>query len=232
MASGQAFEETLARNCTLRPVDPRLPCLFFDAVLAANPDVVHLQNHDSNLVLGRTSAGTTVLSTDTRGLRFRTKVPDTTYARDLCASFARGDIRGSSFASSIDPDGQSWDDQDDPETGERCIVRTIHAVSSLSDVSTVCSPAYLGTFSGVDVRARPPGIPSEFRSRILRTATATDDPCQCECEACVGGDCAGCTNEACDDENCGGCPMQDTRWSRATGAQKSRERRLKLALAE
>lgn len=32
--------------------------------------------------------------------------------------------------------------------------------------------------------------------------------CECECDACMAGNCAGCTNPECVDANCKGCPQQ------------------------
>jgi len=55
----------------------------FRRILATNPDVVCLFNHDMNSVLGRTSAGTLRLSEDRKGLAFECDLPNTTVGRDL-----------------------------------------------------------------------------------------------------------------------------------------------------
>ena len=108
----------------------------FDNVLS--DDVRALINHDSNLILGRTKADTLFLSVDDTGLRYEINPPQTRYAADLLLSVKRGDVSQSSFAFSIDRD--SWDEDDDGR-----IIRTIHAVKRLYDVSPVTFPAYPDT---------------------------------------------------------------------------------------
>ena len=56
----------------------------FDDVLYN--DVRALINHDPNLVLGRTTNGTLELSVDERGLKYRVKLGNQTYARDFYES--------------------------------------------------------------------------------------------------------------------------------------------------
>src|SRR5689334_3189025 len=55
-------------------------------------DVRSLFNHDANLILGRTKAGTLLLEEDPTGLLTQTFPPDTSYARDLAVSMERGDV--------------------------------------------------------------------------------------------------------------------------------------------
>lgn len=103
-------------------------------------DVVALFNHDSNFVLGRTSADTLTLKRDKKGIFMETTPPDTTWARDLMVSMRRGDIKQQSFAFRVLPDGQSWDE--DPDTG--AVIRTITGMR-IFDVSVVTTPAYSQT---------------------------------------------------------------------------------------
>lgn len=105
----------------------------FDGVLG--DDVRALINHDSNLVLGRTTAGTLSLSVDARGLVYDVDMPDTSYARDLMVSMGRGDVNQSSFGFIVDRD--SW-----TEDEEGRIIRTIQSFRQLIDVSPVTIPAY------------------------------------------------------------------------------------------
>jgi HK97 family phage prohead protease len=124
---GGMFRETIDRkafNKTLKEADVR-------AVL----------NHDPNLVLGRSSAGTLRLSTDTRGLFYRVDMPNTTYANDLIESMRRGDIAESSFAFRTIVD--EWD-----QTDQQMPTRTLKEVH-LVDVSPVTYPAYDKTTSGL-----------------------------------------------------------------------------------
>jgi HK97 family phage prohead protease len=102
----------------------------FDDVL--DNDVRALINHDPNLVLGRTTNGTLELSVDERGLKYRVKLGNQTYARDFYESVKRGDINQSSFAFTIDQ--QSWN--------EERTLRSVDKVRTLLDVSPVTYPAY------------------------------------------------------------------------------------------
>ncbi|MEZ2896544.1 HK97 family phage prohead protease, partial [Providencia rettgeri] len=108
----------------------------FDDVL--KDDVRGLFNHDPNYILGRTAAGTLSLSVSERGLVYDITAPDTQTIRDLVlAPMQRGDINQSSFAFRVARDGEDWY-QDD----EGVIIREIHKVSRLFDVSPVTYPAY------------------------------------------------------------------------------------------
>lgn len=108
----------------------------FDDVL--NNDVRGLFNHDPNYILGRTTAGTLSLTVNERGLVYDITAPDTQTIRDLVlAPMQRGDINQSSFAFRVARDGEDWY-QDD----EGVIIREIHKVSLLFDVSPVTYPAY------------------------------------------------------------------------------------------
>lgn len=114
------FRETIARGA-------------FDDVL--NNDVRALMNHDPNLVLGRTGAGTLELELDDTGLKYRVHLGEQQYAKDLYESVKRGDISQSSFAFTIAE--QSWN--------ENRTVRSVDKVATLLDVSPVTYPAYKDT---------------------------------------------------------------------------------------
>lgn len=102
-------------------------------------DVRGLKNHDPAMLLGRTKSGTMRLAIDETGLRYEIDVPDTQVGRDLMTEVERGDIDGSSFSFTTEPDGDSWDDSTDPPT------RTLTNVRDLYDVGPVAYPAYLDT---------------------------------------------------------------------------------------
>ena len=106
----------------------------FDKVM--DNDVRAVFNHDINMVLGRSSAGTLRLSTDDEGLAYEIDLPNTSYARDLHESVKRGDIKENSFKFSVMRDSWAYDD----ETGGE--IRTIEEVSRLMDVGPVAFPAY------------------------------------------------------------------------------------------
>ena len=105
----------------------------FDDVLG--DDVRALINHDSNLILGRTTSKTLRLSVDEVGLRYEVDLPNTSYANDLAVVMERGDVSQSSFGFQVDKD--SWSEDE-----EGRIIRTVEKVSRLYDVSPVTFPAY------------------------------------------------------------------------------------------
>lgn len=111
----------------------------FDRALRED-DVRGLYNHDDNLPLGRTGAGTMRLSVDDRGLRYEIDPPDTQAARDLLVSLGRGDVTGSSF--SFLPRDTTTRRVEKLYVLERNDVR-------LFDVGPVVFPAYAGTEAGV-----------------------------------------------------------------------------------
>lgn len=102
-------------------------------------DIRALVDHDSRLILGRTSAGTLRVSEDDTGLAIEIDPPDTTYARDLLVSMQRGDITAMSFSFIVGDDGQEWA-RDPDETGHW--TRTIMRFDQVFDVSPVTYPAY------------------------------------------------------------------------------------------
>ena len=178
----------------------------FTRAIEERHDVRHLINHDPSLVLGRTKAGTTDLSEDSKGLKFRTELPDTSYAGDLFASVQRGDIDECSFG--FVAVKTAWIDAQDPDNPDyQRSIRELYDVD-LFDISTVTYPAYPGTNTTAERSLRalwPDGVPAEIRSHMNR---AESDECACDCAACADGDCAECSNADCEDENCAGCPAQ------------------------
>jgi HK97 family phage prohead protease len=74
---------------------------------------------------------------DSNGLKYRVKLPDTTFARDLRQLIKDGIIHQSSFAFTVKE--QRWTKPD--KSGEPH-VRTITKVNRLYDVSPVTTPAY------------------------------------------------------------------------------------------
>lgn len=107
----------------------------FDGVL--ENDVRALIDHDSGRVLGRSSAGTLRMSVDATGLKYEVDLPDTQEARDLLTLIKRGDVRESSFGFTVAHRGDDWAENEDGQ-----IIRTIHKVQRLYDVSPVAFPAY------------------------------------------------------------------------------------------
>lgn len=107
----------------------------FKRTLASGHDVLALVGHERNLILGRIKNGTLTLKEDDHGLQVSIDLPDTSYARDLRESVARGDISGMSFGFSVPEDGAKMFREGD------AIVRELLAVT-LVEVSIVTMPAY------------------------------------------------------------------------------------------
>jgi HK97 family phage prohead protease len=164
----------------------------FARTLRERVDCRQLINHDSNLVLGRTTAGTLQLSEDEKGLRFRCEMPKTSYAADLMESIRRGDISQCSFG--FITRKQAWIEDDANDV----TIREIHDVD-LFDTSVVTYPAYPET--SVAMRRSelrqffPDGVPEDIREH-------RNDYCACQCDSCLLGDCENCDNAECDDPNC------------------------------
>jgi HK97 family phage prohead protease len=121
----------------------------FDKILSrqrGKSDVVALFNHDSNIVLGRTSSGTLELSSDEKGLRYVVTPPVS--RADVLELIQRRDVRGSSFAFTVDPKNESFRTAEDGKA-----VRQIREVSGLYDVGPVLVPAYPQTSAGVAMRS-------------------------------------------------------------------------------
>ena len=111
--------------------------------VAQHVRIIARTNHDSNLLLGTTDAGTLRLYLDDAGLRYEVDLPATSYARDLAVLADRGDIRFSSFAFRPLPGGTVWrEDTDDALVAHRTAVRLV-------DVAPVADPAYWDTTSGL-----------------------------------------------------------------------------------
>ena len=141
------------------------PGAFRDS-LANKKDIRALVSHDPDKLMGRTSSGTLRLVESADGLTFENDTPDTTYARDLAALAARGDIKGMSFGFRVPTGGDSWSNGSDGKA-----VRTLKAVD-LSEISYVASPAYPNTtFSQRENKVDPAAVES-LRAFLAETSPA------------------------------------------------------------
>lgn len=123
-------------------VERILPTAFDDI---ANDDVRALQNHRSDLLLGRSVAGTLTLDVKSHGLDYRIDTADTTAGRDTVTSLKRGDMTGSSFQFLPRSDGYEWTEEE--HDGVTIYVRNLTSLQTY-DVGPVTYPAYRGTSSG------------------------------------------------------------------------------------
>lgn len=108
------------------------------------PDVIARYNHDDNMLLGTTGAGTLRLELDDIGLTYEADLPSS--RADVYELVQRGDVRQSSFAFIVDDDEWDSDDSGFP-------MRTLVQVRLL-DVAPVNIPAYQDTSVGLRSLAR------------------------------------------------------------------------------
>lgn len=140
---------------------------FFDEIiepgafarsLSENGDVRALFNHNWDNVLGRTKSGTLALKEDDKGLNFKVDLPNTSVARDLAESMARGDINQCSFGFFVTE--EAWDYSVEPA------LRTIKEVE-LFEISVVSIPAYDDTEASL-VRDKDLGKSVEKRTVLIK----------------------------------------------------------------
>ncbi len=121
---GRGFTERLDPHC-------------FDGVIARS-DVCALYEHDyAPGILARSTngKGTLRLTVDEKGLLCEFDAPHTSLGDDILESVRRGDIKGMSFAFTVNTDEWSRDDKGG-------YTRTVKQVGQLFDVSLVAMPAY------------------------------------------------------------------------------------------
>lgn len=103
------------------------------------PGVVARYNHDDNLLLGTSGAGTLRLGVDDIGLEYSVDLPQS--RGDVYELVKRGDVRQSSFAFQVFEDDWTTSDQGFP-------LRTLIS-GRLHDVAPVNTPAYEDTSVGL-----------------------------------------------------------------------------------
>ncbi len=113
----------------------------FKRSLKSRNEIKLFMNHNTDVVLGSTRAGTLKLTEDSRGLLAQAELPDTTAGRDLSVLMQRGDVSSMSFGFSVPPKGDSW--SSDGATRELHQVR-LHEVSIVTGF-----PAYEATTASV-----------------------------------------------------------------------------------
>jgi HK97 family phage prohead protease len=137
-----------------------------------DPDLVALFDHATDKVLGRTSAGTMEVRSDTKGVAFTAYPPQTTWANDLRVSMERGDIKGCSYRMFVDED--RWYVQD----GMVC--RDV-LKARVSELTVTSMPAYPETTAeardratqlakAAGVEARAGRVLSDANEQVLKGA--------------------------------------------------------------
>jgi HK97 family phage prohead protease len=115
------------------------------------PNVMARHNHDDNMLLGTSGAGTLRLNLDEVGLDYSVDLPQT--RMDVYELVSRQDVRQSSFAFIAYEDDWTTSDQGFP-------LRSLIS-GQLIDVASVNSPAYLDTSTGLRSLAEKFGAPIE-----------------------------------------------------------------------
>lgn len=109
----------------------------FDKALRKS-DVRAFVNHNQDLLLGRQKSGTVKVKATDQGLQYAIDLPDTSYAQDLKALVARGDLTEMSFGVEL------GDFLISKGPGGRQLY-THTNVASIFDISPVAMPAFEGT---------------------------------------------------------------------------------------
>jgi uncharacterized protein len=152
--------------------------------LKENPDVLCLRDHKSELLLGRTSAGTLALTEDAQGLAFVVTLPKTAIGDDTAENVRLRNLSGCSFGFVVADSGDRWE-----QKGTQ-LVRTLLDVD-LFEISITSFPAYGAT--SVNTRS----CPAQFRSRLKRDDEASEGG-RCECRCGLDG-CASSSDDDPDD---------------------------------
>jgi HK97 family phage prohead protease len=120
----------------------------FNDVLDADPHVLLLRDHapGTELASTRSAKFPLELRTDPRGLHFYAKAVDTTDAQDLKKRMLGGLTNQASFAFTVDSD--TWEIRNEGKDSEQ-IIRTIHKVGELFDVTITAMGAYPQTSSQI-----------------------------------------------------------------------------------
>ena len=113
----------------------------FERSLKSRNEIKLFMNHNTDVVLGSTRAGTLRLTEDSKGLLAEAELPDTTAGRDLSVLMKRGDVNSMSFGFSVPANGDKW--SSDGSTRELHQVR-LHEVSIVTGF-----PAYEATTASV-----------------------------------------------------------------------------------
>lgn len=146
----------------------------FNDVLTRNPDVHLLWDHDTRLVLARTTNNTLKLAADQIGLSYYGRVAPTSYANDLRILMDRGDIDQASFAFTVGD--QDWSLDYDAEGNER-VMRRITQIADLYDVTITATGAYPAASSQVArsyVRSYA-GIETPTPEEVREITTSTEE---------------------------------------------------------
>lgn len=153
-------QETVIRGWFREQIQPGA----FQRLLSESPDTIGCFNHDWNVVLGRTTAGTLSLTETPDGLDYEIDVnPDDPEAMSVYAKVARGDVSQSSFAFQVGVEEWAYP----PDNSKDLPLRTITEFSELYDVCPATFGAYPQTSAAVRSKflsAEEPALQSQAAS--------------------------------------------------------------------
>lgn len=105
-------------------------------------DVKAVLEHNKQRLLARSGSGTLTLELDNYGLKYRFDAPNTPDGNFAVEMIKRGDIFGSSFA-------YFTNDKDKSKVTysmkDGLVLRTVHRIDRITDISPVADPAFFGT---------------------------------------------------------------------------------------
>lgn len=104
-------------------------------------DVRALFNHNADHIIARSSADTLKLEVDDVGLKFKARIPNTTYGRDLLENLRNGNVNQCSFGFRLAEKGDSFKFDE----ARKIYKRTLKNIKEILDVSVVTYPAYRDT---------------------------------------------------------------------------------------
>lgn len=123
-------------------------------------DVKSCFNHDLNIILGRTTAGTCAVGIDKYGLWYETILPDSPNGENVRVAIQRGDVNQCSFVFSVEPpsgdsytDGSIWI-KPDATNGRKKPHRILSTITKVFEVGPVTMPASSQTTVSVTAIAR------------------------------------------------------------------------------
>ncbi|MCK8606161.1 phage major capsid protein [Leuconostoc citreum] len=132
-------------------------------------DVALVYAHQNNSILARVSAGNLTLTVDDTGLFFSAILPDTTLANDVYTDISVGNIRGMSFAFSVDQD--EWSQNPDGT-----LLHTVIAIDQIPEITITAYPAYVQTSVELQRSYKEQTQLHERDNSMAEDNTATDAP--------------------------------------------------------
>ena len=132
-------------------------------------DVIMQYNHEGR-VFARMSNRTLTCNPDERGLRIRALLGGTEIGRELYQEIKGGYTNQMSFGFTVSEDTREI--QENNETGDVTVIRTITKISKLYDVSAVSIPANPAT--SISARNYCEGVIAEVKAERQRAAEETE----------------------------------------------------------